>query len=858
MPARASVRGTVLTCCAAACLMALPVHTATASTTYTTVTANWASGSGDWTSASGWSSAPYAPNNGTPANTVYDATIGSGAYVTIAQGENINVDGVTATGALTINGTLNLAQPDNGGSPGLVTGKIGIGYGGVLENAEINAPAPSGGYSIILGANSTLQNVTLGSDLLAGNVSGLTIMNSSGNSQGLNLNGKILALTGGAGGSINFVDASTPTGTDVAEMLSNGSINVLQEGYTLDAEGTLDIGSNAEINILPQSASPASPSYLTGNTINNSGAIVVGPGNESQLQNFSQAYYPLPTLVINPTNFTNESTGTITVYSGNALQIYSANFVNDGLIQTSNAAGLTSTGGASISIEGSWTNNGTVNIASSDFLIDSAAPGGSGSVGNSGGQTIVTATNAGAINVGSSAVAGVAAEIATPNFSNTGTITVYNGNVLQFGQPPAYIAAAEPGISWSNSGTIQTDNANFTGTGESPSTAQIYFYGNWSNTGTIAAGAGNTIELGGTFHPSDVGLASSGTNSVFRPNGANIVFDGKLINTNNNLVFGPGSGVWKATGGTIQNGGLAVQNDASGTPYLSGALILENVTLTANLTATGNLSVETLSSGVEGLVANGYVLNLQGGSLTFNGSNAGTFATYNYDGVINMYTPYASVQGGSAQVNFSQSAVINVLTPAGSFANYIEGIAVNNGAINVGSSVVSGAQAAIALSQNNGSITAYSGDTATLYFPVNNGILRAMVGGTIDMTGNSTPINAELASGSTLDIQLGSNGASGLLAVDGNLQLDSGSALSLSQLAGSTFTTPYDIINYTGTLTGAFTAVTPGYVLDYSHAGEILVTAVPEPTALVLFALGFAGLALKRRKYGTRATVASQ
>ena len=425
-----TLRGTMLLSCAVAGLAALP-NVASASTTYITVTANWASGSGDWTSASGWSSAPYAPNNGTPVNTAYDATIGSGANVTVAQGENINVDSVTATGALTINGTLNLAQPDNGGSPGLVTGKIGIGNLGVLENAEINAPTASSG------------------------------------------------------------------------------------SYNIEFAG-----------------------------------------------------------------------------------------------------------------------------------------------------------------------------------------------------------------------------------------------------------------VGGT---------------------------------------------------------------------------LRNVTLASNLTVTGNLNVDTLASGVEGLVANGYVVNLQSGSMTFNGLPAGTGAVYNYDGVINLYAPYTAVQGGSAAVNFTQSAVVNVLAPAVASPNAV-GFEVNNGAINVGASAVSGAQARIGLSQNNGSITAYSGDTAALYFPVNNGILRAMVGGTIDMTGNSTPINAELASGSTLDIQLGSNGTSGLLTVDGSLQLDSGSALSLSQLAGSAFTTPYDIINYTGALTGTFTDVTPGYVLDYSHAGEILVTAVPEPTALALFAIGFAGLALKRRK----------
>ena len=455
---RISVRKNVLVSCAAACIAALPAAMACASTTYTTVTANWTGTSGDWTNAADWSTNPAYPNNGTPSNTVYNVDINSGS-VTLSG--SINVDSVTlGTNPQSLNigngAILNLSQPDNAGVQGLFSGRLNI-SNSTLENAQIKAPASNSGYNSELGF-STLQNVTLASNLDAGNVFNLTVMNSSGNAQGLNLNNQSLTLRG-SGGSISFNDATTSANADIPELVDNGTINIVQGGYVIAAKATLNFGSKAVLNIQTSGSAIPSPSYLTGNTINNAGSIVVGPGNVNILQTQPSLYYSLPTLIINPTNFTNQSTGVITVDSGNALQIDSPNFVNDGLIQTSNAAGLTSTGGASISISRSWTNNGTINIGSSDFLIEQAVPTGTGLVNNSGGQVIQN-TNAGTINVGSSNVTGVTAALLTPNFTNSGTITAYNGNVLQIGQLQGHIISAEPVISWTN-----INNAKVAGSG---------------------------------------------------------------------------------------------------------------------------------------------------------------------------------------------------------------------------------------------------------------------------------------------------------------------------------------------------------------------------------------------------------
>jgi hypothetical protein len=59
------------------------------------------------------------------------------------------------------------------------------------------------------------------------------------------------------------------------------------------------------------------------------------------------------------------------------------------------------------------------------------------------------------------------------------------------------------------------------------------------------------------------------------------------------------------------------------------------------------------------------------------------------------------------------------------------------------------------------------------------------------------------------------------LAVTGNLTLGAASILDVTEINPAT-TFPYVIATYSGTLTGTFVTVTPGYTVDYGTAGTIL------------------------------------
>lgn len=531
--------------------------------------ATWStSTTGNWKTASLWSSAPFIPNNDAPAGTTYHAVVdAAGTYevsVNVAT-PSITVDRLTinSPGAMVYqtgsslrlldrldvqSGTFRIwagefYAPNLFSSP---SGNIEIVNQGHLHflggTLAANITVPTGGFSFEGGATFDNATFTLGFGATSAVSGGDLLGNGTivlGNGSELKtisptcLLGSGMTLRGGSGTWGSATTALTNNGTLLAEdgntfrvvtttfhnngvlkvtggeMRIGGTITPADLGTTMVTGGRLTIGGTLN-NAGSQFDVTASGGAigLSGGTISG-GSIVGGPG--ASFDAVGGGTLDGVTLNVSAATF-----GNVKVRNGLTLNGTTISFQNSGGLGFQGSQTLAGIGTLVLDSAGISPESGTLTIGPQIVLHQKTAGGSIGS------DSLVT------INQGTILHEAIGSSVYKGNdFINQGTIAVRSG-----------IAYAR---NVHNFGTMSVDSA--------VPIPQLNFEGAWQNQGTIIVNGG-ILNFGGTF-------TTAGVGTIVRSNGS-IAIAGTLNNSNAVFVHPAGVGtILLSTGSRVIGGEIA-------------------------------------------------------------------------------------------------------------------------------------------------------------------------------------------------------------------------------------------------------------------------------------------------------------
>jgi autotransporter-associated beta strand protein len=325
-----------------------------------------------------------------------------------------------------------------------------------------------------------------------------------------------------------------------------------------------------------------------------------------------------------------------------------------------------------------------------------------------------------------------------------------------------------------NGGTLATTNL-FNGPGGVVQviSSTLTLGGAWHNVGTIVDNNG-TVNLGGTFQVSDVGL--------FDRSGGVVNITGTLNNTNA-LILNGGTGSWVLKGGVIVGGAVTT---SAGALLQIDTGVLDGVTLASSPAFIGGNRSLVLKHGLT--LGSGVVVDLSSGTNAFSGNSLSFQGTS------------AQTLGGVGQVNLG-----------GGFNNTIANQSGTN-LLTIGPGILIHGGSGAAINGNGGGILnqgAISADlpsgSISLANVTNVGQLQALNASTLDITNLVNAAGGGVSvTGGTLTLNGAWHNGGQIIANNGTVNLGG----SFAQGDIGSFTRTGGVVNLTGTLNNAGSTLT--------------------------------------------------
>ncbi len=676
---------------------------------------NWLSASsGAWTTATNWSSNPFAPNDATPSNgTGYNVTInaaGAPYTITLASGiiiQSLFLNSASATLSLNANANLRLI-----GDVNLQAGTLAF-NAGTLRGGNLNLAG--GSLTFTNSGNNILDHVMVNGDFTIATSSGIARLDN-----GSQISGNVTLSGSGSTLAIN----QDATMMELTVNMGSAGVNafVSVEGnhtVTLDNSVFLHgVGNVGQARILGGTG-----------TLINRGTISADVSGQ--------------TLTINPNNFTNQ--GTVEAING-AILTLSGNVTNTGTISadtstlnlngtfTGGSVGVVNATNSTVNLGGSFTTAGL-----SQVIVSGGTLNLSGTL-NNGGSTFSLTPNLGVLTLNGGTISG-------------GTVSNASGQALAFSNSGSNVlsnVAVSGGFTIANNGAVRLDNG-----------SQI--------TGTVTlSGSGALLALNqdATMTGLTVNLGSAGVNAFVSVEGNHIV-------TLDNTIFLHGVGnvgqarIFGGTNTLISQG--IISADVSGqTLNINPSNFTNEGTLNAIngaiLTLTGNVT----NSGT--IMANASTLNLNG---TFTGGSAGVVNATN--STVTLGGSFTTAGLGQITRSGGTLTLTGTLNNAGSTFSLTPNLGVltlNGGTISGGTVDNSGGQA-LAFSNSGSNVLSNLTVSGGLIIANNGGTARldnsSQVAGTVTLSGTGALLafNQD-ATVTGLTVNLGSAGINAFVSVEGN------------------------------------------------------------------------------------------